>query len=67
MLPNEICSAGTVLNLIEMLTRGSNNNPQTTQAIIKYIGGSVQTDSKALALKTMPLQPIEHEIQLVPK
>lgn len=35
-------------------SKGSHQNPQTIQDIAKAIGGSQQTDSEALGLKTIP-------------
>lgn len=44
--PNEPSSTGNGLHLIELLAKG---HPwETTQAIAKTLGGSPQTDSKAL-------------------
>lgn len=44
--PNEASSTGNGLHLIELLAKG---HPwETTQAIAKTLGGSPQTDSKAL-------------------
>lgn len=36
--------------------KGSIENPQITQATAKVIGGSSQTDSKVLSLRTMSTQ-----------
>ena len=48
-------------------SKGSLGNPQTTWAIDKAIGCSLQTDSKTPSLKTTPKQLTEHgEVELVP-
>ena len=52
--PNGASSPGIELQLIELLTKESHRNPQTTQALTKTISCSLQTDSKAPLLKTMP-------------
>ena len=52
--PNGASSPGIGLNLIKLLTKESHRNSQTTQAVAKTVSCSLQTDSKAPLLKTMP-------------
>lgn len=50
-----------------MSANGSHGSPQTSQAIEKAIACSPQTDAKALLLKMLSTQLIEHrEVELVP-
>jgi hypothetical protein len=47
--------------------KGSHGNSQTTQAVVRTIGCSSQTDGKAPVLKITPTQLTEHgEVELVP-
>jgi hypothetical protein len=62
LTPKASSSTKILLQLIESLAEVSYWNPHTTQAI----DGSLQTNDKALSLKTSPPQLIKHrEIELV--
>lgn len=56
--PNETFNTRYVL---QPMPKRSHRNPQTTQAIATAIDCSLQTNSKALLLKTKSTQFIEHE------
>lgn len=49
--PCDISSAGNGLHIVKFGPKGSHGNPQVSQAIVKAIGSSPQTDGKALVLK----------------
>lgn len=63
----ETFSARKGLQLVESLAKGSNGNPQTTQAIARVSCCSLQTEAKALMLRT-PFMPLTMagEVGLVP-
>ena len=63
---SEASSSRHRLHLIKLLAKGAHENPQTTQAIIKTIGCSSQTEGKSLLLKTTPTHLTEHELNLLP-
>lgn len=64
---NEASSTGNELCLIKFLDKGVPRNLQITQAIVKTISCSPQSDGKDLLLKTTPVQPLEQrEVKLLP-
>lgn len=52
---NKTTNSRKGLHATELLAEGSYGNLQTTHAIIKIIGYSLQTDDKASLLKTAPI------------
>lgn len=60
--PSETSSAKNELHLIELLAKKLKGNPQTTQAIAKYISSSAQTHGKALLMKKHLYESLNKEI-----
>lgn len=65
--PNEASSTRTGLNLTRLLAKGSHENPQSTEVVVKTISCSPKTDSRSPLPKTTVIQLTEHgEGELVP-
>lgn len=60
--PSETSRAKNELYLIELLAKKLNGNPQTTQAIGKYISSSAQTHGKTLLMKKHLYASLNKEI-----
>ena len=60
LYPNETSCTGNELHIIELLTKGSHWDQQTTQATPKDIGCFSQTSGMVLLLKTTITYVIEH-------
>lgn len=65
--PWETSSAGSWLNLIELLVEGGHGTSQAAQGVVtKTIGCSPHKDGKALWLRAAPAYLIEHrEVKLL--
>lgn len=64
---NKASNTRNELHLIGDVSHRNPWEPQTTQAVIKAIGCSPKTGTKALLLNTTPTQLTEHgEVEMVP-
>lgn len=65
--PNETSSSRNSLQIIKLLAKGDPETLPNSSCITKAFGCSLQTDGKAMLLKTRPKQLDERgEVELVP-